>query len=154
MPVPPTKETPARGARRAPPRRRPSARRPAGEAAAIVMRLDRARMAEFFRAVSDPTRQEILLMLDHGECSATEVVGRFRLSQSTISRHLGVLRHAGLVRARREGKRVIYGLNCESVAGCCQEFFGHLTCCAPLFRPGSRKRGGGCGTGPRGGAAG
>lgn len=64
-----------------------------------------------FKALSDPTRREILRLLGKRELSAGEIVDRFHLSQPAISRHLAVLRQAGLVTARREGQNVVYALD-------------------------------------------
>jgi DNA-binding transcriptional ArsR family regulator len=64
-----------------------------------------------FKALSDPTRREILRLLGRKEMSVGEIVDRFAMSQPSISRHLAVLRGAGLVTARREGQNVVYGLD-------------------------------------------
>ncbi|MGO8970653.1 MAG: autorepressor SdpR family transcription factor [Myxococcaceae bacterium] len=64
-----------------------------------------------FKALSDPTRREILRLLGRREMSVGEVVERFAISQPSISRHLAVLRNAGLVTARRQGQNVVYGLD-------------------------------------------
>jgi ArsR family transcriptional regulator, arsenate/arsenite/antimonite-responsive transcriptional repressor len=64
-----------------------------------------------FKALSDPTRREILRLLGRGEMSVGEIVDRFAMSQPSISRHLALLRAAGLVTARREGQNVVYVLD-------------------------------------------
>ena len=64
-----------------------------------------------FKALSDPTRREILRLLGERERTAGEIVDRFQLSQPAISRHLAVLRNAGLVTATRDGQSVIYALD-------------------------------------------
>ena len=64
-----------------------------------------------FKALSDPTRREILRLLGRKEMSVGEIVDRFAMSQPSISRHLAVLRGAELVTARREGQNVVYGLD-------------------------------------------
>ena len=64
-----------------------------------------------FKALSDATRREILRLLGKREMSVGEIVDRFAVSQPSISRHLAVLRNAGLVTARREGQNVVYGLD-------------------------------------------
>jgi DNA-binding transcriptional ArsR family regulator len=64
-----------------------------------------------FKALSDPTRREILRLLGRREMSVGEIVEKFAMSQPSISRHLAVLRSAGLVTARREGQNVVYGLD-------------------------------------------
>jgi ArsR family transcriptional regulator len=65
-----------------------------------------------FKALADPTRREILRMLGGGRrMTAGEIVERFEISQPAVSRHLGVLRGAGLVTATREGQNVVYALD-------------------------------------------
>ncbi len=63
------------------------------------------------RALADPTRREILEALKGGSLSAGEIVGRFDISGAAISRHLSVLKEAGLIRDRRDGKYIFYELN-------------------------------------------
>ncbi|MFG3345752.1 metalloregulator ArsR/SmtB family transcription factor [Streptomyces sp. NPDC048018] len=66
--------------------------------------------AGVFRALADPTRRQILEDLRGGELAAGEIAGRFAISAPSISRHLGVLRSAGLVAERRDGNRILYSL--------------------------------------------
>ena len=63
------------------------------------------------RALSDPTRREILELLKRGSLSAGEITEHFPVTAAAVSRHLGVLREAGLIRDRREGKFIYYELN-------------------------------------------
>lgn len=90
-------------------------------------------LAALFKAIGDPTRQQILLMLEKGERSVNEIVEHFKLSQPTISRHLSVLHQAGLISRRRDGQRVVYSLKPESVKCCCEDFFGNFDCCSTFF---------------------
>jgi DNA-binding transcriptional ArsR family regulator len=62
-------------------------------------------------ALADPTRRELVDLLAAGELAAGELADRFPVSRPAISRHLRVLRQAGLVRARTEGKRRLYALD-------------------------------------------
>ena len=64
-----------------------------------------------FKALSDPTRREILRLLGERDRTAGELVGQFNVSQPAVSRHLAVLRSAGLVRALRAGQNVVYSLD-------------------------------------------
>src|SRR5882757_1821419 len=64
-----------------------------------------------FKALSDPTRREILRLLGKRVLTVGEIVERFSLSQPAISRHLAVLRQAGLVSAERNGQNVVYALD-------------------------------------------
>src|ERR671916_272572 len=66
---------------------------------------------EALAALADPTRRELLALLARGELAAGELAGRFPVSRPAISRHLRVLREAGLVRSRVEGRRRLYALD-------------------------------------------
>ena len=63
------------------------------------------------RALSDPTRREILQMLKKGTMSAGDLAAKFDRSAAAVSRHLAVLKEAELVRDKREGKFIYYTLN-------------------------------------------
>lgn len=63
------------------------------------------------RALSDPTRREILNLLKGGRVSAGELGTHFDMTAAAISRHLSVLKEADLVRDKREGKYIYYELN-------------------------------------------
>lgn len=75
-----------------------------------------------FRALADPTRRQILEDLRGGELAAGEIAGRFAISAPSISRHLGVLKGAGLVTERRDGNRIIYRLAEDRLATCIGRF--------------------------------
>jgi DNA-binding transcriptional ArsR family regulator len=66
---------------------------------------------EALAALADPTRRELVALLAEGERPAGELAGRFAVSRPAISRHLRVLREAGLVHARTEGRRRVYALD-------------------------------------------
>ena len=68
-------------------------------------------MNEVFRALSDPTRREIIRLLRSGDKSAGEIAQAFPLARSTLSGHFNVLKQAGLIVAEREGTTIIYSLN-------------------------------------------
>jgi DNA-binding transcriptional ArsR family regulator len=63
-----------------------------------------------FEALAHPTRRQILQDLKDGELAAGKIASRFRASGPTISRHLGVLRNAGLVTERRDANRILYSV--------------------------------------------
>ena len=79
---------------------------------------DKAAEAGVFKALADPTRRQILEDLKPGELSAGEIVSRFRISAPSISRHLSILRGAGLVEERKDGNRIYYHLVEERLALC------------------------------------
>lgn len=65
-----------------------------------------------FDSLADPTRREILLVLSEGELSVGDIVHRIKgLGRTTISSHLRVLRMAGLVRERRDGRYRYYSID-------------------------------------------
>ena len=67
-------------------------------------------VTDVFEALAHPTRRQILQDLKDGEMAAGHIAARFNASGPTISRHLSVLRGAGLVAERREGNRILYSL--------------------------------------------
>jgi DNA-binding transcriptional ArsR family regulator len=75
-----------------------------------------------FRALADPTRRQILQDLGTGELAAGQIAERFPISGPSISRHLGVLKAAGLVRERREANRIYYALVEDRLALCLNRF--------------------------------
>jgi DNA-binding transcriptional ArsR family regulator len=66
-----------------------------------------------FRAIADPTRREILSLLRNGELTVGEIAANFRTSRPAISKHLRLLRVAGLVASRKEGTAQICALNAK-----------------------------------------
>lgn len=68
-----------------------------------------------FKALSDPTRRQVMEVLSTGPLPAGEIASHFPISGPSVSRHLGVLRAAGLVAERREANRVIYSLAPEAL---------------------------------------
>ena len=68
-------------------------------------------LQETMKALSDPTRREILQMLREGSKSAGEISDKFDITAAAISRHLSVLKDADLIRDQRDGKFIIYTLN-------------------------------------------
>ena len=66
---------------------------------------------ETFKALSDPTRREILRLLRDGAKTAGESGSQFDMTGATFSHHLSVLREAGLISDDRRGKYIYYELN-------------------------------------------
>ncbi len=63
------------------------------------------------KSVSDPTRVRILKLLEAGEMCVCQIVAVIELNQSTVSKHLFLLKMAGLVRVRQEKKWVHYSID-------------------------------------------
>jgi ArsR family transcriptional regulator len=70
--------------------------------------LDVRPLTRLFRALGDETRLRIVALLSHGELCVCHLEQALELNQSTASRHLGILRMAGVVDTRREGTWVYY----------------------------------------------
>ena len=63
------------------------------------------------KALSDPVRRDVLSLLKDGRKAAGDIAGHFAISDAAVSRHLSVLKEAGLIRDTREGKYIYYDLN-------------------------------------------
>lgn len=64
-----------------------------------------------FKALNDPTRREILELLQESDMTAGEIADKFSISFPSISHHLDLLKQARLVIAEKEGQHVFYSLN-------------------------------------------
>jgi DNA-binding transcriptional ArsR family regulator len=67
-----------------------------------------ATTADAFNAIAEGGRRELLDALGTDEATVSELVARVRMSQPTVSKHLGVLREVGIVEVRAEGKHRYY----------------------------------------------
>lgn len=74
-----------------------------------------ATTSDVFNAVGEGRRREILAYLAPAEQAVGDIVAALPLRQPSVSKHLRVLRDAGLVHARREGRRVLYRTNAEAI---------------------------------------
>jgi DNA-binding transcriptional ArsR family regulator len=63
---------------------------------------------KIFHALADPSRRAIFESLTRGEAAVKDLTARFDISQPAVSQHLATLKGAGLVNARRDGRRVYY----------------------------------------------
>ena len=68
-------------------------------------------MNAVFKALSDPTRREVLRLLSGGERTAGELAERFDMTKPSMSHHFSVLKDADLIRSRRVGQQIFYSLN-------------------------------------------
>ncbi|MCE5197290.1 MAG: metalloregulator ArsR/SmtB family transcription factor [Negativicutes bacterium] len=69
--------------------------------------------ALLFKALADQTRLEIVDLISCGELCACEILKSFSFTQSTLSYHMKLLTDSGLVNVRRDGKKMIYGVDPE-----------------------------------------
>lgn len=85
-------------------------------------------MNHVFKALSDPTRREVLQLLRAGPMSAGELADRFPVAKSTMSAHFAALKEADLVHAEKQGTSVIYHLKLsvleEALLGFVRSFGG------------------------------
>ena len=77
-------------------------------------------MKDVWNAMADPTRREILNMLQNRDMTAGEIAEQFETSAATVSHHLKILREAGLVLSEKEKQTITYSLNTTVFA----EIFG------------------------------
>ena len=75
----------------------------------------------FSKAIADETRQRIMGLICCRELCVSDLVAEMgNVSQPTVSHHLQILKQAGLVNTRREGKQIYYTLRQEAIADCCR----------------------------------
>lgn len=72
-------------------------------------------MNAVFKALNDPTRREILQLLQERDLTAGEIAEKFKISWPSISHHLDLLKQAKLVTSEKEGQFVYYSLNTNVV---------------------------------------
>lgn len=85
------------------------------------------RTQEVFKAISDPTRREILKLLQGGSKTAGELAEAFEITKGSLSYHFNVLKAADLIRSERRGQHLVYSLNTtvfEDVASLLLDLFG------------------------------
>jgi ArsR family transcriptional regulator, arsenate/arsenite/antimonite-responsive transcriptional repressor len=73
----------------------------------------------FAKAIADETRQKIMTECCCCWISVGDLASKLEVTQPTVSHHLAILRDAGLVNLREEGKQTFYTLNQENIAVCC-----------------------------------
>ena len=76
-------------------------------------------VVRFAKAIADSTRQQIMKLCCCKWVSVTEITEKMKVSQPTVSHHLAILREAGLVDVRSEGRQTFYTLNQNHLAVCC-----------------------------------
>ena len=86
---------------------------------------DLAAVTGTFKALADPTRARIALLLTAGGSDVGELVTRLNAPQSSVSRHLAVMRSTGLVVAERRGTHVFYRLASSHVGDLVVQAFSH-----------------------------
>jgi ArsR family transcriptional regulator, arsenate/arsenite/antimonite-responsive transcriptional repressor len=106
-----------------------------------VVEGDRLRTQEVFRALSDPTRREILKLLQGGSLTAGDIAARFPQTKGSLSHHFNILKAADLVRSDRRGQNLVYSLNTsvlEDVGRMVMDLLGSTP--AVVVEPPTRRR--------------
>ena len=83
-------------------------------------------IAERFRALAEPTRVKLLDHLRTGEATVQELTDVVGSTQQNVSKHLTVLRHAGIVRRRKDGNHAHYSIQDDGVFALCEDVCGSL----------------------------
>lgn len=86
------------------------------------------RVAEAFKAISEPSRLKILFALRHGEMCVYHIVEAVGGTQSAVSHQLRLLKANGIVKARRDGQNIAYSLADEHVVAVLELACAHLKC--------------------------
>jgi DNA-binding transcriptional ArsR family regulator len=89
-------------------------------------------MDEIFAALASQPRRRILASLSQSALSTSELAGRFGMTPPAVSRHLAILLGAGLVAAERQGQKVLYRLERDTLIGALGRFASEVD--APLPR--------------------
>jgi DNA-binding transcriptional ArsR family regulator len=90
-----------------------------------------ATTSDAFNAVAEPRRREILNYLAMRERPVGDIVAELQIEQPSVSKHLRVLKDVGLVRVRRDGRRMLYRTNADGIrplhewAGMFEKFWRH-----------------------------
>jgi ArsR family transcriptional regulator len=79
-----------------------------------------------FKALSDPTRREILRLLSRGELTAGDLASSFDMTKPSMSHHFNVLKGADLISSRRDGQHVYYSLNSTVLEDVLTRLWDHL----------------------------
>ena len=100
--------------------------------------MDEKVYSKYFKAFGDLSRLRIVTLLSSKEMTVNDITSAIGLSQPTVSRHLAILREAGIVIDRRDKQKVYYSLIKKNVEICCSGFCDCLDIPAP--RAGKRKK--------------
>jgi len=83
-------------------------------------------MNDTFKALSDPTRRQIIQLLKERDLTAGEIADRFSISKPSISHHLNILKQAKLVQDERQGQNILYSLNLTVIQEAMGWFLGMI----------------------------
>ncbi len=74
-----------------------------------------SKCVEHLKSMADEARLRILLRLREGECNVTNLVDELGIAQASVSKHLSILKRAGIVKMRRQGAQALYSIKDDSV---------------------------------------
>lgn len=83
-------------------------------------------MNDTFKALSDPTRRQIIQLLKERDMTAGEIADRFSISKPSISHHLNILKQARIVQDERQGQNMLYSLNLTVIQEAMGWFLGMI----------------------------
>jgi DNA-binding transcriptional ArsR family regulator len=83
-------------------------------------------MSDIFKALASNARRRMLNHLTHGPLNAGEIAALFDMTKPSISKHLSILREAGLIREEKRGQFVIYSLAEDSLTNSLYGFLSHF----------------------------
>lgn len=87
-------------------------------------------LQDFLKALASEKRQEIMFLFkDNSELTVNQVAELVKIGQSTASEHLSVLKRAGILQSKKEGKEVFYYPNKAQIMSLLQQFTSYLTDC-------------------------
>ncbi len=85
-------------------------------------------MCEFFKILGDPTRLQILLLIDNNTTMCVnDIAERLGMTKSAVSHQLALLRQARLISSKKEGKEVYYSLEDDHIKTVVETAFEHVT---------------------------
>ncbi|MER0242448.1 metalloregulator ArsR/SmtB family transcription factor [Streptomyces sp. HSW2009] len=97
-----------------------------GNAGELISRERAFAVAEVMQALASPARVQILDRLLRSPCPVGELAAEVGMEQNTVSNHLRMLRHLGLVAGHRDGRRVLYSLHDDHVATLIEQALSHV----------------------------
>ena len=101
------------------------------------------KIIKLFKALADEHRQRMLELLKEEELCVSDICNNFKMQQPSVSHHLGILKRAGLIDSRKEGKEVYYSLNRYHMQDCFGNFCSHMEIIIstkPLKKGGGKKK--------------
>lgn len=84
------------------------------------------KVSQIFKLLGDVTRLNIVLTLEEGEQNVTKIAEAVQMEQSAVSHQLKLLRENHVVKARREGRTMLYSLDDEHVLNILEQTFRHI----------------------------